>query len=109
MSDEIKNAKLEELMAQHSDLAAKLPASDGARVSVTKRSASLGDKSKGHVIVFRDSATMLRYTVSVNVSVTNPKSSGKDDETVRIASMDDLTCFSGKIDEFLSTIQNEIK
>jgi len=107
MSDNNKDARLDELMAKHSDIVAKLPTSDGSRISVTKRSASLGDNSKGQVIVFRDATTKLRYTVSVNVSVTNAKSSGKDDE-VRKATMEDLACFDGKIEDFLGNIQNEI-
>lgn len=108
MSDQSKEARLEELMASNQELVAKLPASSDERISVTKRSSSKGDNSKGEVIVFRDTATKLRYTVSVSVSVTNAKSSNKD-EVVRKATMDDIACFGGKIEEFLSNIQNEIK
>lgn len=105
----------EQIMQEHGATLAKIPVSDGSRVTITKRSASVGQNSKGQVIVFRDSATKLRYTVSVNVSVASAKvntydpESGEDKIPARKATLEDIACFEGKIEEFLNTIQDEIK
>lgn len=88
----------------------KLPPSDGARITVTKRSVSAGTNSKGHVMVFRDSATKFKYTVSVNVAVASAKLQPGDDASEhKVATPEDIACFEDKIAEFLNSIQNEIK
>jgi len=102
--------------AQFGAKVGKLPASDGSRIQVTKRSNSAGVNSKGHVIAFRDTSTGLKYTFSVSVSVasakvnTHDKTEGEDKPApIRKASPADIACFEGRIEDFLSTIQNEIK
>lgn len=96
--------------AQHGDAVKALPSTDGARVTITKSSHSTGDNSAGEVVVFRDSATNFKYTVSVNVSVTSPKLTDKEKAEGKkvVATSADIECFKDAVAEFLSNIKNEI-
>jgi hypothetical protein len=110
MSEENILSRMAAAQETHKDAVIKLPSNDGKRVSVTKRSATSGNNSSGHVIVFRDAATEFKYTVSVSVSVSSAKPlPGEEGEPKAKATSEDIACFEGTINEFLSSIQKDIK
>lgn len=102
--------RIANIEAQHGDAVKALPVTDPSRVQITKSSHSVGDNSAGEVVVFRDSATNFKYTVSVNVSVTSPKLTDKEKaEGVKaVATSADIECFENAVAEFLRNIKNEI-